>query len=123
MDIVKRREKILGKLDGLKERAIREADLKESPNKADMKKALEVVLNHVRSLKRKIYGGFAIDVAIAAKSPKDRIYDEFTFPDIDFYSPQPLEDVKALCASLIEVGYKEVSAKTQPLVRFSNFNW
>lgn len=112
MDVIKRREKILGKLDGLKDLAIREADLKESPNKGDMKKALEIVLDHVRRLKRKIYGGFAIDVAIAAKSPKDRIYDDLTFPDIDFYSPQPMEDVKALCSALIEAGYKEVSAKS-----------
>lgn len=112
MDVVKRRERILTKIDSLKELAAKQAELKETPNKADMKKALEIVLEHVKARKRKIYGGFAIDAAIVAKSPKDGIYDQSQFPDIDFYSPQPLEDVKELCAALIEAGYKEVSGKS-----------
>lgn len=112
MDVVKRREKILTKIEKLKELAAKEAELKETPNKADMKEALDIVLSHVKTHKRKIYGGFAIDAAIVAKSPKDSIYDDSKFPDIDFYSPQPIEDVKELCAALIKAGYKEVSGKS-----------
>ena len=112
MHVVKRREKIIPKLNRLKELAAREAELKESPNKADMSKALQIVLEHVRTFKRKIYGGYAINAAIVAKSPKDRIYNDSVFPDIDFYSPQPLEDIKTLCAALIGAGYKDVSGKS-----------
>ena len=112
MDVVKRREKILTNIEKMKELAAKEAELKETPNRGDMKKALQIVLEHVTKHKRKIYGGFAIDAAIITKSPKDRIYDESQFPDIDFYSPKPLEDVKELCAALIEAGYKDVSGKS-----------
>jgi hypothetical protein len=81
------------------------------PTKKEMDEVTNIILDFVKTNKRKIYGGFALNKLIKDKSPKDVIYGEFAMPDIDFYSPSPLQDLVKLCNLLHEKKFKAVSGK------------
>jgi hypothetical protein len=76
------------------------------------KRKLEIeVLNYVKEHKRKIYGGYAQNKLISAKDPKDAFYEEDAIADLDFYSPEPIEDLIRLSNVLHKKGYKYVKAQ------------
>lgn len=62
--------------------------------------------------KRKLYGGFALNELIKEISPEDVFYDEKNVKcwDIDFYSPEPINDAQELANRLHEKGYKHIRA-------------
>lgn len=73
---------------------------------------LNIVYNFVKEKKRKIYGGFALNKLIALKDEKDKFYDDCDIEswDIDFYSPDPIEDAKEIANRLHKKGYKYILA-------------
>jgi hypothetical protein len=64
----------------------------------------------IRKKNRIVYGGTALNRLIKSKNPKDAFYKEFDRPDLEFYSPEPLQDVKELCDYLHSKKFKYVSS-------------
>lgn len=81
------------------------------PTKKELMDAVEEVIKFVRSKKRKIYGGTAQNEAVKMKNPKDAFYKDDIVPDIDVYSPDPINDLYELCDILYEKGFKDVQGK------------
>lgn len=81
------------------------------PHEDEIKDISNIILNYVKKYKRKIYGGYALNLLIIDKNPKDAIYTEDDIPDIDFYSPEPLEDLVRLCDTIYQAGYKYVMGR------------
>ena len=83
------------------------------PTKDEQMKAINIVLEYVKEKKRKIYGGYAQNKLVMYKDKKDNFYKETNIPDIDFYSPEPLQDVKNICDLLYEakIGENVVEGK------------
>ncbi|KAG1669809.1 hypothetical protein FOA52_001639 [Chlamydomonas sp. UWO 241] len=72
------------------------------------------VFAFVEEYKRKVYGGHALDAAFAALNTGERVYatDEIrAAADIEFYSPDPIADIKTLCNRLHADGHPFVQAK------------
>ena len=69
--------------------------------------AINVIMKFLKDKKRKIYGGYAQNALIVSKDKNDSFYPEGDIPDIDFYSPDPLQDVKDICDLLYDSGFKD----------------
>jgi hypothetical protein len=70
----------------------------------------QTLLKFIRDKKRIVYGGYAIHKLIQRRNPKDGIYDlQVETPDVEFYSPDAVLDVKELCDAF--------HAQGQPYVR------
>jgi hypothetical protein len=72
-----------------------------------------IIFDFVASRKRKVYGGHAINAAIVqALGSQASIYPPNSAQeDIEFYSPQPIHDVQAICDILYARGFKFVRGK------------
>lgn len=68
----------------------------------------EIIFNFIKTNKRKIYGGIALDYLLKNKDPNIGIYNIDDMPDIDFYSPEPLNDIVQLCNLIHQKGYADV---------------
>ncbi len=68
------------------------------------------ILEYVKEFKRKIYGGYAQNRLIATKNKADAFYKEDQVADLDFYSPEPIEDLYRLANRLFQKGHKYVQA-------------
>ncbi len=78
------------------------------PTKKEILSASQIVLDFVKENKRKIYGGTAQNALVAHKNKDDAFYGEDVLPDIDFYSPDPIGDMKKIANILYDKGYKFV---------------
>lgn len=78
------------------------------PKLDEITKVNEIIIGYIKENKRKIYGGFGLDKLLKAKNPSLGIYDEFDTPDKEFYSPEPLKDLMALCDILTQAKFKNV---------------
>jgi hypothetical protein len=89
--------------------AVIERKLNEIDPKIDEVTAInEIIKSFIIEKKRKIYGGFALNLLLTAKDKSLALYDAFDNPDIDFYSPEPLNDLKELCDRIYDAGFKQV---------------
>lgn len=94
----------------------------------EQKQIFNIVIDFVKQHKRKIYGGHALNYLISDKNPDDAIYkdDDKKIGDVDFYSPEPVEDLMKLCNILFEKGFKNVMGKEaqhqETYSVFVNFN-
>ena len=70
-----------------------------------------LILNYVIQNRRKVYGGYALNILLLEKDKNDAIYTEDDNPDIDFYSPEPLFDLEQICLLLYSNGYKNIVGK------------
>ena len=107
-DDIKLLQENLSLLDNIIEQ--RKAELYE-PFKKEKDEVSKIILDFIKKNKRKIYGGYAINKLVADKDPKDAFYKEYQTPDIDFYSPTPIEDLMNLCNIIYESGHKRVSGQ------------
>jgi len=94
---------------------IKKAEMKSlqiiEPTIYEQREIMDLVREFIKTKNRKIYGGTAINELIKEINPSEAIYDDFTFGDIDFYSPQPRPDVVELCDFLYGKNkYKNISA-------------
>jgi hypothetical protein len=101
-------------------RASNEAKLRHmKPTTDDRKDILDTILDFVRTRKRIVYGGYAVNSALSVVSPDDMIYtssntdcnDPSSVVDIEFYSPTPIEDTMHICSILHSRNHEYVRGK------------
>jgi hypothetical protein len=96
------------KLDDIIE-SIEEKKLKIfEPTQDEFMSANKIVMDYIKENKRKIYGGYSQNKTIMKKNPKDSFYKDNDLPDVDFYSPDPLNDVVNISNRLHKAGFKDV---------------
>jgi len=78
------------------------------PTLDEFNSVIKVIEEFIRKKDRIIYGGTALDRLITNKNKKDAIYSEYDMPDIEFYSPEPLHDLKEVCDVLQAKKFKYV---------------
>ncbi len=77
----------------------------------ETKKIQNTILQFIQENERIVYGGFAMHIYILSKSKgKEKIYDEDTLQDVEFYSPTPFEDLIQL-AKLLNTKYRNIEVK------------
>ena len=81
------------------------------PTRKEREAVMKVIKDFVKKNKRKIYGGYALNLLIKVKNPKDAFYTDLDTPDIEFYSPFPLQDLIELCDTFQEMGFKNVEGR------------
>lgn len=79
---------------------------KVEPYVSEIEAVNEIIMNYIKEKKRKVYGGFALNLLLKEKDKNDMIYEENEYPDIDFYSPEPLIDLVEICNILYENDFK-----------------
>jgi len=77
----------------------------------DYHKIKKIILEFIKNKKRILYGGSAWDILIKNINPNDGFYKEYDMPDIDFYSPDPINDLKDLCDILSKEKYEYISGQ------------
>lgn len=96
-------------IDGIKKKLKDREDKMLYPTLDQRKDMEDIIYDFIRVNKRKIYGGLAQNELISEKNPKDAFYDKNEQADIDFYSPEPIEDTIKLCNMFYERGYKNIT--------------
>ena len=81
------------------------------PTRKELNDVTKIISEYLKSKKRKIYGGYALHLLVKNANKDDGIYKESDTPDIDFYSPEPLQDLYELCDIINDKGYKQVTGK------------
>mgnify|MGYP003385894911 CR=1 FL=1 len=81
------------------------------PPRDEIDKITEIVHEFITKYKRKIYGGYAVNFLLKHKNKNDAIYGDLQIPDIDFYSPDPIVDLKILCNILYSKGFRNIEGK------------
>ena len=73
-------------------------------------KVHNAILNYCKEKKRKLYGGFAIHTLASSKDKTKRLYDsdQIPPPDIDIYTPEPIEDMYYISNFLFKEGFENV---------------
>ena len=81
------------------------------PTKKMLNELNQIILDFIKNKKRKIYGGYAQNKLVCVKNSNDAFYKKTDVPDIDFYSPDPINDLIELSNILYNKGYKHVEGK------------
>lgn len=84
--------------------------LSNDPVFAQMVDAIKIVKQFIIDRKLILYGGTAIDMALRLKGASIYPDSSLLVPDLDFFSPNSIEDSYALADILYEAGYKEARA-------------
>lgn len=84
-----------------------------APTKTERIAVQKVILEFARDKKRKMYGGYALHLAIKEKKIGVSFYkeEELYMKDLDLYSPEPLKDLVELCDILAEKGFTHIYAR------------
>lgn len=101
-------EAYVDNIDDVKEKAIMTKLKKYEPTIDEYFKIRDEILEFIKAKKRIIYGGYAQDQLLKVKDKKDGIYKEYDTPDVEFYTPTPVEDMQELCEVLFGKKYKHV---------------
>ena len=108
-------------LKNIKKKKLYEVD----PKINEINEVYQIILNYIKKNKRKIYGGYALNKLLVSKNKNLEIYDINDVPDIDFYSPNPIEDLLNICDELHKKGFKDVQGSeaqhTETYVIFVNY--
>ena len=88
---------ITDNLDQIMEESILVRNTLLEPTLEEYNQAKQVVKDFIKHKKRIVYGGFALNTLIKDKQPKDQIYKEHARSDIEFYTPEPIQDLIELC--------------------------
>ena len=80
------------------------------PKIDEIEKVYKIIKDYIIEKKRKIYGGYALNMLLSSKDKKIALYDETDIKtaDIDFYSNEPLVDLGALCDKLYAANFRPV---------------
>jgi len=79
-----------------------------SPTRGEFNLMREILLNFIKDKNRKIYGGYSQNKNIILENPNDAFYSDDCFPDIDFYTPKPIDDLIEICDLLHKNKFKHV---------------
>lgn len=102
---------IMKKWDDIKQQAEDRKNEILEPTGAEKRAVYSAINDFIKSKGRIIYGGTALNKCIKLKNPKDGIYDEKEFPDVEFYTPTPLQDLVELVDYLDKKKFKHVSGR------------
>lgn len=104
-------EQVMQRLPDLIDEAKRRAlDIVE-PTIHEKRQVMAVIKDFIRERERRIYGGTAMDMALKSVDPTAGIYDDTLFADIEFYSPDPVSDLRDLSLLLHDKNFKYVKAR------------
>ena len=78
-----------------------------NPNIDEFNKIAKTILKYVKSKNRIIYGGYGLHLLLK-KIRNEILYDEYDIHDIEFYSDNPVGDIKYLCNKLYKKKFKYV---------------
>ena len=80
------------------------------PKLSEYKKVMEYLENFIKRKGRVVYGGWAWHSLIEYKNKDDGIYDKDRcgYPDLEFYSPEPVKDLVEICNDLHGKDFKYV---------------
>lgn len=78
---------------------------------SEVKTAWDIIIKYVKDNKRKLYGGYALNLLIKNKDKGDAIYKDDEYPDMDTYSPDPITDLITLCNMLADAGLRDVQGR------------
>jgi len=81
------------------------------PSLQEKKDIYNIIFKYVKENNRKLYGGFTLNKLLISKNKELALYDENDTPDIDFYSPDPINDLIKLCNIFNEKGYETVEGR------------
>ena len=103
-------EEYLKHIEEIEEQAKKKAATMIEPTLERRWEIIYTVRDFVIEKKRKIYGGFALNLLIGMKEPKDKFYkdDDIEKWDIDFYSPDPINDAIEIANRLHKKKFKNV---------------
>lgn len=97
-------------------RMMKEAELLKmafvAPTVAQRADVLHATIQLIRARRRKIYGGHALNACLL-EGGHAPIYGEGSdpAPDIEFYSPEPIKDMRELCDRLYAAGHNHVQGR------------
>ena len=79
------------------------------PTELDKLKIHNIIVSYIQENKRKVYGGFALNL-LMKHAKGEKIYDDKDIHnhDIDFYSPDPISDLKNICNLIFKGGFKYI---------------
>lgn len=97
--------------DEIEAKLIEAENTKLWPTYKDKKEMETIVYNFIKEYKRKLYGGTAQNMLIKVKNKEDAFYPETDIADLDFYSPEPIEDMYRIANLFWSKGYKYVEAR------------
>lgn len=78
------------------------------PTKKDIRNMINIIMDFIKKNNRKIYGGYAQNELVKLKNKNDSFYNDNDIPDIDIYSPHPIQDIIDICNLLLKAGYKNI---------------
>ena len=81
------------------------------PTITEKKDIYNIIFKYLKDHKRKIYGGYALNKLLSNKNKDLALYTDKDTPDIDFYSPEPINDLIKLCNILHEKGFETVEGR------------
>lgn len=81
------------------------------PTMKEINMVNELVYKFIKNKKRIVYGGFAQNLLIKINNEDDQFYSELDTPDIEFYSPSPIEDIMELCDYLHQNGISRINGQ------------
>lgn len=81
------------------------------PHEEEIRQINDTVISFIKDKRRKIYGGYALNLLLTDKDKSLSIYKNDDIPDIDFYSPEPIKDLMTLCNILHKKGYKNIQGR------------
>jgi Poly(A) polymerase catalytic subunit len=105
------------KLAQLDLKKAKEAALKHDPMYQLAVDSIPYVKEFIKARKLIIYGGTAIDFALRLKGHCIYPDESLSLPDLDFYSPNHVQDAYDLADILYQAGYKEARAITASYIR------
>jgi len=78
------------------------------PSQIDLQNAHDIIIKYCIDKKRKLYGGLALHLLLISKDPSLGIYIN-KIPDIDIYTPYPIEDSMSISNELFKAGHKYIT--------------
>jgi len=70
-----------------------------------------IIMEYIKTHKRIIYGGHAMNELIKTKSQTDVFYKESDYVDIEFYSNKPIDDLVNICNLLYGKNFKYIQGR------------
>lgn len=79
------------------------------PTQDEFDTIINIIIKYIIKKQRIIYGGYALNLLIKKRNIKDAIYkDGINRADVEFYTPEPLEDLYNICNLIYNSGFKHV---------------
>jgi hypothetical protein len=109
-------DKINSQLAKIQDQAANEYKSVYEPTLDEMGKVYSAIKDYIKRKNKIAYGGFALNLLLTSKNPKESFYKEidgayYNWPDIadiEFYSPDPIQDMIDLTEELHAKGFKYV---------------